>query len=66
MPLQREDVNPNQGGAENGATPLHFAVMAGQEGVVEILLPREDISPNQEIPFSGDTPLWWAAENGHE
>ena len=57
MLLQREDVNPNQGGAEDGAIPLHFAVMAGQEGVVKILLQREDINPNQEIPFSSDTPL---------
>ena len=65
IPLEREDINPNQADTESGSTPLSRAAKYQHLGVVKMLFGREEVNPDQGDTKSGRTPLSWAAEYGH-
>ena len=49
-----------------GITPLIWATICGQEGVVKLLLERRTISPDKPDGYFRRAALSWAAKNGHE
>ncbi len=48
-----------------GRTPLHWAAVAGRDGVVELLI-KQEVPLNTRDSFRGYTPLHYAAEHGKE
>ena len=49
-----------------GITPLIWAAICGQEGVVELLLERQTVNPDKPDKYPRRTALSWAAGKGHE
>ena len=49
-----------------GITPLIWAAICGQEGVVKPLLNRPTVNPDTPDDHFGRTALSWSARNGHE
>eukprot|EP00976_Prorocentrum_cordatum_P114130 1195808-Prorocentrum_minimum.AAC.1 len=49
----------------SGATPLHFAAVAGRVEVVRALVEAGGADPHAEDVEGGTTPLHWAAGAGH-
>ena len=61
MPLEQEDIDPDQADTKSGRTPLSWAAKRRYEEVVKMLLEREDVNPNTVEKERGCTPLSWAA-----
>ena len=57
MLLKRNDLNADQPDATYGRTPLAWAVAAGRERAVAMLLERRDINPNLTFTQDFQTPL---------
>lgn len=64
--FDRGDVDVTSIHADTGMTPLMWAVEAGHEKMVELLLGQDGVQPDEKDSFWGRTPIWWAAAGGHE
>ena len=64
--LEREDIDPNTAGIQDGRTPLTLAAESGHEGLVKMLLERQDTNPSTTDTKYGRAPLLWAAGRGHK
>ena len=66
MLLERGDVNPDLEDQTWFQTPLKWAAVRGNTGVVNVFLEREVVNPNQADSVYAAEALWYAAQHGRE